>query len=235
MAGLINGELHERHYDSTAPSQHRSTDRYGGGAWQCGGVPHDKEPLQFLLSMLASSRDLDAQLWRGRGGGSSFGHPIDAGRMRNVLLLAAARAGWRSPLPARQGRGIAAHHGRLTYIGTIAHVAVAEDGRVSVPRIDLAVDCGMVVNAGRAAEAFRGAAIIALGDTLSSLASLHAKDQVSRADHAPDIRIHIVRSDARSGDVGEDAGVPPVVAAILNALFAATGQRPVDPALLKFH
>src|SRR2546423_1600127 len=81
-------------------------------------VINDMEPLQFLLSMLANGRGLDPQLGGGiqdRSGGVSHQYPINVGRMRNVLLLAAARSGWRSPLSARRGRGIAAHHTPLTH------------------------------------------------------------------------------------------------------------------------
>jgi isoquinoline 1-oxidoreductase beta subunit len=48
--------------------------------------------------------------------------------------------------------------------------------------------------------------------------------------------VHIVESSAPPGGVGEP-GVPPVAAAICNAIFAATGRRiralPIDPQQLK--
>jgi isoquinoline 1-oxidoreductase beta subunit len=66
------------------------------------------------------------------------------------------------------------HRSFLTYVAAVAHVAVADDGSVTVPRIDLAVDCGMVVNPDRVAAQFEGAAIMSLGNTL--LSSMTFKD-----------------------------------------------------------
>ena len=207
-----------------------------------------KDPLQYLLATLGSPRKLDPQVFGptyGNYGASLDQYPIDIGRLRNVVLLAAARSGWGSPLPTRHGRGIAVHRSFLTYVAAVAHVAVADDGSVTVPRIDLAVDCGMVVNPDRVAAQFEGAAIMSLGNTL--LSSMTFKDgraeqsnfdgyQVPRMDATPETHVYIVRSDAPPGGVGEP-GVPPVSAAICNGIFSAVGQRvralPADPTQLK--
>ena len=60
------------------------------------------------------------------------------------------------------------HRSFLTYVAVVAHVAVAADGSVTVPRIDLAVDCGIVVNPDRVAAQFEGAAVMGLGNVLYS-------------------------------------------------------------------
>ena len=142
-----------------------------------------KDPLQFLLSLLDDPRHLDPALL-GPGysnyGASLDEYPIDIGRLRNVVLLAAARSGWGSPLPKRHGRGIAVHRSFLTYVAAVAHVAVAADGTVTVPRIDLAVDCGMVVNPDRVAAQFEGAAVMSIGNALYS--NLTFKDGQRRAE-----------------------------------------------------
>jgi isoquinoline 1-oxidoreductase subunit beta len=207
-----------------------------------------KDPVQFLLSALGEPRKLDPHLLGpeyGNYGAPLDEYPIDIGRMRNVVLLAAARSGWGSKLPARHGRGIAVHRSFLTYVATVAHVAVAADGSVTVPRIDLAVDCGMVVNPDRVAAQFEGAAVMGLGNALySSLTfkqgraeqSNFADYQVARIDATPETHVYVVRSEAPPGGVGEP-GVPPVSAAICNAIFNAVGHRiralPVDTAALK--
>ena len=49
--------------------------------------------------------------------------------------------------------------------------------------------------------------------------------QVPRINDAPvQVDVHIVESDAPPGGVGEP-GLPPIVPALTNALFAATGKR----------
>ncbi|HEY2616622.1 MAG TPA: molybdopterin cofactor-binding domain-containing protein [Acetobacteraceae bacterium] len=207
-----------------------------------------KDPLQYLLAMLGDSRKLDPRLLG--SGYSNYGasldeYPIDIGRMRNVVLLAAARSGWGSPLPPRHGRGIAMHRSFLTYVAAVAQVAVAADGTVSVPRIDLAADCGMVVNPDRVMAQFEGAAVMGLGNTLFSNLTFKAGRaeqsnfadyHVPRIDTTPETHVYLVRSDAPPGGVGEP-GVPPVAAAICNGIFNAVGQRvralPVDPVQLK--
>ena len=207
-----------------------------------------QDPVQFLLSLLGESRKLDPRVL-----GSSYAnygasldeYPIDIGRMRDVVGLAAARSGWSSPLPPRHGRGIAVHRSFLSYVAAVARVAVAPDGTVTVQRIDLAVDCGFVVHPDRVAAQFEGAAIMSLGNTLYS--SLTFKQgqveqsnfgdyQVPRIDATPETHVHVVQSNAPPGGVGEP-GVPPVSAAICNAIFRAVGRRvralPVGPEELK--
>jgi isoquinoline 1-oxidoreductase subunit beta len=62
----------------------------------------------------------------------------------------------------------AVHRSFLTYVAAIAQVAVENDGRVTVPRIDFALDCGLVVNRGRVRARLEGAAIMGIYDKLFS-------------------------------------------------------------------
>jgi isoquinoline 1-oxidoreductase beta subunit len=200
------------------------------------------------MSLLGDPRRLDPRLLGpsfSNYGASLDEYPIDIGRMREVVGQVAVRSGWGSPLPPRHGRGIAVHRSFLSYVGAVAQVAVAADGTVTVQRIDLAVDCGMVVNPDRVAAQFEGAAVMGLGNTLySNLTFKQGRAeqsnfgdyQVARIDATPETHVHVVQSEAPPGGVGEP-GVPPVSAAICNAIFNAVGLRvralPVDPAQLK--
>jgi len=118
-------------------------------------------------------------------------------------------------------------------------------GQVSVPRIDMAVDCGLVVNPDRVRAQMEGAAIMAISNTLYS--NISAKQghieqgnfddyQVARTDITPDTRVYLIDSNAPPAGVGEP-GVPPTAPAICNAIYAATGKRiralPIDPQLLR--
>ena len=206
-----------------------------------------RDPLQFLMSMLDEEGTLDPYLWVGGDVDKTPPHErrIRIRRMRNVLLLAVTRSGWRSSLPARNGRGIALGGNGVTHVAVSARVAVAEDGRVSVLRIDLVADCGAVANPDSVTTAFKDAARVALDKVLSGWRT-PAPERISRRGpatvHVPpasvsaNIRVHIVRSDAASGCVSQ-AAIAPVMAAITNGVFAATGHRlralPVDPSLLQ--
>ena len=171
-------------------------------------VDSDREPLQFLLSLLDRGRRPNPRLWGGRAN-----ETIDSSRMRNVLLLTAARSGWRSPLPARHGPGLAAHRSGDSYVAAVAHVSVADDGGVSVPRLNLAVDCGTVANPDAVASELKQAVVTALRHALPTGSGVR------------DLRLHIARSQAVQGEPAEAAATA-ALTALINGVFAATGRRP---------
>ncbi|MEA2789461.1 MAG: isoquinoline 1-oxidoreductase subunit beta [Acetobacteraceae bacterium] len=170
---------------------------------------------------------------------------VDTGRLRGVLDLVAERSGWGGKLLPREGRGIAVHRSFLAYVAAVAHVAVGHDGQVTIPRIDVALDCGVVINPDRVRAQIEGAAIMGISNTLYSNITFNKgrTEQsnftdylVARTDITPDTRVHIIESNAPPCGVGEP-GVPPIAPAICNAIFAATGKRiralPIDPNELK--
>jgi isoquinoline 1-oxidoreductase beta subunit len=207
-----------------------------------------KDPVEYLRQLLGDSRKLD---FAAMGvdypnyGASLDVYPVDTGRLRGVLDLVVRNSEWGGPLPPGQGRGVAVHRSFLTYVAAIVHVAVAQDGQVTIPRVDVALDCGLVVNPDRVRAQFEGAVIMGISNTLYSNISIkegrveqgNFDDYlVARTDITPETYVHMVESDAAPGGVGEP-GVPPIAPAICNAIFAATGKRvralPIDPAQLK--
>jgi len=109
-------------------------------------------------------------------------------------------------------------------------------GQLTIPRVDTAVDCGVVVNPERIASQMEGAAIMGL--SLAKHGAITFKDgrvQQANYDDYPVVRIdeapivtntHITSSDwaMAPGGIGEP-GVPPFAPALCNAIFAATGKR----------
>jgi isoquinoline 1-oxidoreductase beta subunit len=196
-----------------------------------------RDPKEYLLALLGQPRRVD--LTRGGVQPWNYGdpvdlHPIDTGRHRRVVELLAERAGWGRPLPAGRGRGIAVHRSFLAYVGSVVEVEVTADGRVVIPRLDMAIDCGFVAHPERVRAQMEGGAIMSLGNALmgqvtftrgrAEQSNFH-NYQVPRMDAAPrETHVHIVPSDAPAGGVGETA-VPPVAPALCNAIFAATGKR----------
>jgi isoquinoline 1-oxidoreductase beta subunit len=197
-----------------------------------------KDQKDYLLELLGPARIAELKsldtLWN--YGESTKMYPVDVGRLRHVVELVSEKAGWGRKLPDRQGLGIAAHRSFVTYVATVVHTAVAEDGTVSVPRIDVAIDCGNVVNPDRVRAQMEGACIMGLSLALSSEISFkngrvvqgNFDDYlVARIDQAPrEINVHIGPSnwDLPPGGVGEP-GLPPLAPALTNAIFAATGKR----------
>jgi isoquinoline 1-oxidoreductase beta subunit len=207
-----------------------------------------RDPLEYLRELIGGPRHIDLPALGvdyPNYGASLEAYPIDTARLRRVLDLAAEKSGWGGKLPVRHGRGIAVHRSFLTYVAVVAEVEIGTDGQIKVPRIDMAVDCGLVVNPDRVRAQMEGAAIMAISNTLYSAISAKAGRieqgnfddyQVARTDITPDTRVYLVDSVAPPAGVGEP-GVPPTAPAICNAIFNATGKRiralPVDPQLLK--
>jgi isoquinoline 1-oxidoreductase beta subunit len=154
-------------------------------------------------------------------------------RLRHVLDIAARAAGWDTPLPAGQGRGIALAYGGPTFLALVAEVSVDSGGGIRVDRLTCAVDCGQIVNPLTLRAQIEGGLIWGLSATLWGEITL--KDgqveqsnfhdyRVARLRDTPRIEVEIVVSDPAPGGVGE-AAVPVVAPAVANAVFAASGKR----------
>jgi isoquinoline 1-oxidoreductase beta subunit len=207
-----------------------------------------KDGVEYLRQLLGDPRRLDFAAMKvdyPNYGASLDLYPVDTGRLLGVLDLVVQKSEWGRPLPPRHGRGVAVHRSFLTYVAAIVEVAVANDGEVTIPRVDIALDCGLVVNPDRVRAQFEGAVIMAISNTLYSNISIKqgrveqsnfGDYLVARTDITPQTHVHVLESSALPGGVGEP-GVPPIAPAICNAIFAATGKRiralPIDPAALK--
>jgi isoquinoline 1-oxidoreductase beta subunit len=197
-----------------------------------------RDHRDYLLSLLGPDRRIDPKAINDgfNHGESPERYPIDTGRLRRVIERVTKEAGWGRSLPARQGLGLAAHYSFVTYVAAVAQVAVDAKGAISVPRVDVAVDCGAVVNPDRVRSQVEGAVINGLSQALlGEVTFKNGRVQQSnfgdyellRMFQAPrEIRVHLMPSDwsLPLGGVGEP-GVPPIAPALTNALFAATGQR----------
>jgi isoquinoline 1-oxidoreductase subunit beta len=207
-----------------------------------------KDPVEYLRQLLGGPRKLDFAAMHvdyPNYGASLDEYPVDTGRLRGVLDLAVRNSEWGQPLPPRHGRGVAVHRSFLTYAAAVVHVAVGNDGQVTIPRVDIALDCGIAVNPDRVRAQFEGAVIMGISNTLYSNITVRqgrveqsnfTDYLVARTDITPETHVYIMESSAPPGGVGEP-GVPPIAPAICNAIFAATGKRiralPVDAEQLK--
>lgn len=157
----------------------------------------------------------------------------DQPRFKAALVKAAEMSGWGTSLPAGEGRGIAVCESFGSIVAEVAHVSVSAEGRLKVLHVYAAVDCGDVVNLDSATAQVEGGIIFALSATMLSeitIAQGHIVEQNFRdypmihiAD-APRVTTAFIRSDAQLGGLGEPA-VPPLAAAVCNAIFAANGIR----------
>jgi isoquinoline 1-oxidoreductase beta subunit len=167
---------------------------------------------------------------------------LDTGRLWAVVELAAARAGWAQPPPPGRGRGLACHFSFDTYVAEVAEVSVDKDGAVRVHRVVGAVDCGRAVNPDGVRAQMESAIVYGLSAALKSgitIAEGRVQQsnfydfEVLRINEMPVVEVHIVPSREAPTGIGEP-GLPPIAAAVGNAIFAATGKRirrlPIQPA-----
>jgi isoquinoline 1-oxidoreductase beta subunit len=197
-----------------------------------------RDPVEFLLDLLGPGKVIDL---KAQGADySNYGapidkYPVDSRRLRRVLEVAAERSGWGKRKPGKGwGLGIAAHRSFNTYVASVVEVEVDSKGGLTIPRIDQVADPGVVVNPDRVRAQFEGSAVMAVGlartgEITATRGRINQSNfnnfQVARMNDAPrQVNVHFVESGALPTGVGEP-GVPPVLAALGNAIFAATGKR----------
>ena len=153
-------------------------------------------------------------------------------RALGVLNLAAEKADWKKSLSAGVTRGISVHKSFGTWVAQVAEVRVNADKSFKVERVVCAVDCGVAVTPDVIRAQMEGGIGMGLSAALGEAITL--KDGVveqtnfhnyslMRITSMPKIEVHIVPSAEMPSGVGEP-GLPPIAAAVANALFAATGK-----------
>ena len=188
------------------------------------------DPKENLLNLLGPDRTLD---FTDVGLEATENYPFETGRLRAVIEHVTDKAGWGRELPAGRGLGLAAQYSFHSYVAAVVEVAVQEDGSWTVPRVDIAIDCGQYVNPDRVMAQQEGSVVFGL--SLARDSEITAKGgrivqgnfnnyRVLQIGMTPETRVHLIESSAPPAGVGEP-GVPPIAPALANAIFAATGKR----------
>ncbi len=197
-----------------------------------------RDRIEYFLDVLGRSRTIDFTAEGTKN--ANYGKPLDqypweTGRLRRVVEVVAEKSGWAKRKPEKgRALGFAAHRSFLSYIAVVMDVRVDEKGRITIPRVDVAVDAGRVIHSERVRAQFEGAAVFGVSLALmGEITAAHGRVlqsnfndyPVARIGEAPyETHVHIVPSDGLPTGVGEP-GVPPVAPALCNALFAITGKR----------
>ncbi|MDO5624043.1 MAG: molybdopterin-dependent oxidoreductase [Pseudomonadota bacterium] len=152
-------------------------------------------------------------------------------RLLGVLDAVARHMGWGQPTPGK-GRGLACATVTGSDVALAMEVSVA-NGQIKIHRMVCAIDCGTAVNPALIARQLEGGAAFGLSAALHGECTVAggAIEQRNFGDYAllrmtemPPVETIVMPSGGFWGGVGE----PPVVVvapALMNALFAATGQR----------
>jgi isoquinoline 1-oxidoreductase beta subunit len=150
-----------------------------------------------------------------------------------VLNAAAERAGWNKPAPAGVYRGLAQTMGFGSYVAAVAEVSVSDDGVLKIHRIVAATDPGHAVNPQQIEAQVEGSFVYGLSAALFGECTVKdgrieqdnfSSYPVVQMEHMPAVETVIVPSGGFWGGVGEPT-IAVAAPAVLNAIFAATGQR----------
>jgi isoquinoline 1-oxidoreductase subunit beta len=184
-----------------------------------------KDPVQFRLEMLAAT-PLPQQ-----GGGAQF----NAERAAGVVKMAAEKSGWgKRTLPKGTGMGIAFHFSHQGYYAHVAEVNVDANKRIKVNKVWSVGDVGRhIINPLNAESQVHSAVMDGMSQMMLEITVEGGRIKQANYDEYPvlrmrqapaEVEVHFLASDNNPTGLGEPP-LPPIIPAISNALFAATGVR----------
>jgi CO/xanthine dehydrogenase Mo-binding subunit len=179
------------------------------------------DPVQFRLRYLTSDK-----------------------RISEVLIASAKKAGW-TDRPAHTaapsagnkaaGRGVAAANRANTMTAAVAEIEVDKTtGDVTVKKITLGHDCGLIVNPDGLKNQIEGNVLQAVSRALLEEVKFDSTGQknldwdsypVIRFGQIPEVEIVLIDRPEMQPLGGGEPSIVPVTAAIANAIFDATGAR----------
>jgi isoquinoline 1-oxidoreductase subunit beta len=182
---------------------------------------------RLMLRMLGGRREVAPP----PGGGVVF----DTGRARDVIERVVQTSAWtEKPTQPQRAKGFAFYFSHRGYFAEVVEASVA-DGKILVHKVWVAGDVGsQIVNPMGAENQVRGAVIDGLAQALAGQAIEFVDGAVQQSNFhdfplarmpaTPEIEIAWVKPDKPPTGLGEPA-LPPVIPALTNAIYAATGKR----------
>ncbi len=154
-------------------------------------------------------------------------------RAQAVLRLLAEKTDWNNSLPAGLGRGVAVSAVFGSYVATLVELEMQGNLGIRIKRLVSVVDWGFATNPTSVKAQIEGGTLFGRSASLFNeiliengqvqQTNFHNYRQL-RISEAPAVEVHLLPSLEAPGGVGE-AGTALIGPALVNALFAATGQR----------
>jgi len=202
-----------------------------------------EDPVNFRLALLGEPRVLVNST-----GQRDALRDFNTGRMRDVLRRVAEISHWsqRHTLPKGTGKGVAFYFSHFGYFAEVVQATVAASGDIKLDRVWIVGDVGsQIINPSGAENQVQGAALDGLGAALGQAITIDRGRVVQanfdsvkplRMDQAPPVEVEFLVTNHQPTGLGEPA-LPPVIPALCNAIFGATGKRirnlPIDTDGLK--
>ncbi|MCG2460369.1 molybdopterin-dependent oxidoreductase [Flavobacteriaceae bacterium F89] len=181
-----------------------------------------KDPIDFRLELLKRAQDDPV----------GKDNDYDAERYAGVLELVRKKSNWENESP-NVYRGVSAYFCHNSYVAQVLDM-VMENDKPTVQKVYCAIDCGIVVNPDAATNLAEGGVVDGIGHAMYSGLTFKNgvpqqnnfdKYRLIRHSEAPkSIEVHFVQSDIDPTGLGEPP-FPPIMGALANALYKATGQR----------
>jgi isoquinoline 1-oxidoreductase beta subunit len=141
-------------------------------------------------------------------------------------------SGWKNR-KKNEGYGVSITECFSSIVGEVVKVSKKADGKVKVDKVWAVMDCGWYVNPDIIRAQVEGSIVMALG--AATVHATHFNDgkaveqnfntyKMPRITETPEIEVHVVDNEEKAGGVGEP-GLPPLAAALTNAIFDLTGKR----------
>lgn len=196
-----------------------------------------KDPVQFRLEILSSAPAPTTPAAPPAGGRAAFAPPgMNADRMLSAVKLAAEKSGWgKTKLPKGTGMGIAFHFSHQGYFAEVAQVSVDAQKKIKLQKIWVAADVGsQIINPSAAENIVQGGIIDGMSEMMGQEITIekgrvvqgnfNQHTMMRMAQTPPVIEVHYVKSTFSPTGLGEPA-LPPILPAVANAIFDATGDR----------